>query len=432
MLASEHAFSPYFGKCRSSLDRLAQNSQWTSAEHKQGTLLIARHLRDLKKLLRTSSHEDQQKNQADRQTVRILKSFAGRFCGELFRVSKFPAKHSEYSSISWSDFERLVRKSPLVTGKADCVIYYRTRKASGGQRVIANLGKRVRAAQYHMQQVLTARHYLNNQDFNSPGLGREKALLSIQALIENDVEYFVVFDIENYFPSVKPKHLKQLRLPRNAVETVLFLSEVSLVICKGMKAKSARQGLPQGAPASAQIASALLGQEIRQLGGNLASVTYVDDGVIGASSLVEAQAVAKALTKRLADLPGGPIGLKFIKVCHATKGFEFLGYWIKALKKQEGVKAVFWPNHSSREKFKRNLFHRLKKKDGSALSADKCIEVMRAYREKWVQSFPLWAPSSEGFMEFVIQTECWVYDYLNGATKKIKPMFAETIGVANS
>jgi hypothetical protein len=414
----------YIIRCRAAADRIASRSGWSDCERRNAHKLISKHAKELKSLHNSGLGCGIASAKVIRKRNRTFKTFAGRACGEFYNFDQQRKKGQKPKPITWKSFEANLAHNPLKTGKSDGAIFYRVAKASGGHRIITNPGPRARSAHYLLSQVVTAQGWTNACDYNSAERGTEKARLAIRDLIQKDgIYHFVVFDVENCFPSVRPQHLQtQLRLPSEVI-SVLFMQNASPSLYVGVKAKSARHGLPQGAPASGKIASALIGREIRQIGGVLATVTYMDDGVIGASGPSEANEVAKALSKRLEEKRGGPIRLKYAKVCDAREGFEFLGYWIKASGPDSGSEVSFWPSHSAKEKFKRKLYARLDKLEDS-LDWDGAISVLDKYRPEWVKAFSLWKPTTEEFENFLGETESWVSDYLSGSTKKFIPSLA--------
>ncbi len=317
------AIADYVQSCRSAADFLAQISEWKSDKHHHLVGLVRRYDRDVRRLHSLNS-QGLPEDRIHRERNRLFRSFAARACGELRRVQQSRKKGMKVPAISWEQFEAEVRRSPLLTGKSDLAQIFPVKKASGGIRIITNPGPRSRAAHYQAANILVAAGLTNPAEFNCAKKGREKALAALRDLVLQGYYYFTVFDVQNNFPSVKPSHLAEFKLPRQVTDAV-FMTCVGLTMYNGVKAKSAPHGLPQGAPACAVIASALLGREIRQIGGMLAAVTYQDGGLIGASGHREAAEVAKALQQRLANLSGGPMKLKYLEVRDVRDGLEFLG-----------------------------------------------------------------------------------------------------------
>lgn len=221
---------------------------------------------------------------------------------------------------------------------------------------------------------------------------------------------------------MKPQHLKQLKLPSEVISTV-FMQSVSSSIWIGKKPKSAPHGLPQGASASSPIASALLGGIIRPFGGELATVTFVDDGVVGASGRDEAEQVAKALSKGFASLSGGPMRLKFVNVCDVRKGMNFLGYWIRATEVDGEMVVTFTASHAARKKLEQNVHRKLREKRNElgGLTYDQAIEVLQVYRASWLASFSLWKMTQYERSTFYGISETWVDDFLSLKMNGIKP-----------
>lgn len=403
------AIADYVQSCMSAADFLAQVSEWKSDKHRHLVGLVRRYDRDVRRLHRLNS-QGLPGDRIHRERNRLFKSFAARACGELRRIQQSRKKGMNVPTISWEQFEADVRRSPLLTGKSDLAQIFPVKKASGGIRMITNPGPRSRAAHYQAANILVAAGLTNPAEFNCAKKGREKALAALHDLVLQGCYYFVDFDVQNNFSSVRPNHLTELKLPRQVTDAV-FMTRVGLTIYNGVKAKSAPHGLPQGAPASAVIASALLGREICQIGGVLATVAYQDGGLIGASGHCEAAGVAKALEQRLAKLSGGPMKLKYVEVRDVRDGLEFLRYWIRAIEVGGELQVHFSPSHASLKKFKRSLFSKLAKGNAKP-SYDQAIAVLEAYRSKWLKNFALWAPDEFEMETFLGITECWVDDFL--------------------
>lgn len=416
----------YFSACESSAELLAKNSDWPCKRLSWVKKQIARHRQDLRALRHHSDAGDTRRSKQRRR--QILDSFAGRLCGELFQSHRHRKKTGKLVSLPWECLEMHIQRSPLKTGKADQVILFTQHKNDGGRRLICNPGPRVRAAQSLVSRVISASGHANPYDCNSLGEGHHAAVTQVSKLLLSEgLTHVVAFDIEQCFPSVRPGHLNFLELPKEVIKScICFADNAHLTIShtNGEETKMARQGLPQGAPASAQIASALLGRELRHIGGDNGTVTYIDDGVIGASSFAEADQVAKALKKRLATHPGGPIGLKRLEICEATQGFAFLSYWVQLRTIGGEPYVTCSPSHSAKTRARRRLFGRLRQ-ESSYLDFDQAVERMQLYLQNWRRSFPLWKPTQEDAWALGDEWLSWVDDYLSGFTKKQQPLLSK-------
>ncbi len=419
----------------STAQTIAASSLWPPQKLSEVQGHITGFFKTCRKLRRT--YEAGQIEKAARLERRLLRSYPARLCGELHqhRYGKVAGKKpagKKTTPLSLDDLQKRIDANPLAGRYADPAIVHIVTKANGKSRVIVSPGPRTRAGQWVLAIVLDARGIGNPFEYNCAGRGRDAAVRAITKLaLEHGCRTFVVFDLANYFSSVKPTHLKRLNWPKEVKDHLVFFTRKCVLFTRGpsntttngsilSKVRSARQGLPQGAVVSGQIASTLLGQELHHIGGGMGKVTYVDDGVIGAGSPAEAEQIAKALRQRLTKLRGGPIGFTKLQISDIREGFEFLGYWIRLREGEEGVHVKITPSHSAKQKFRRRLFARLKR-GGKALDLDERLVIMEQYRLRWLRAFRLWAPDDAALQDFFDETFIWVDDFGNGYLKKIKP-----------
>lgn len=126
----EAPLESYINDCLSGADYLAHVAGWHSKEHRNLVGLIKRHEKDLRKLRRLSSSPCSNRQACNRERNRLFKSFAGRACGELRHLQQSRRKgakasiNSKVSPISWKQFEKQVRASPVRSGKADRAIIF--------------------------------------------------------------------------------------------------------------------------------------------------------------------------------------------------------------------------------------------------------------------------------------------------------------------
>lgn len=413
----------FIANCVTTAARLAASSHWPAEDFAMLKRQILRCGSDLRKLNKAAKKGA--KFQATNLRSRILLGFPGNACGLLCEIERQELKGGTLQPMSWQNFDDATNQLPSRSGEPDLVNAHFKKKASGGSRLICNPGARTRASHALICQVLDASDVTSPDEYNLKGRGNKAAIEMVRQLIlQGDLTYLVTFDIKKFFPSVRPKHLGWLKMPPRIVEKCLFFLDdhsPNVHDAQGGKTKMARHGLPQGAPGSAKIASALLGRELRNLGGEMGKVTYVDDGVIGACSQVDAEKVAKALKKRLADLHGGPIGLGKLEVASVEQGFEFLGYWIRLSTVDGEHKVVCKPSHSAKMKAQRRLFGRLRHA-GKSLTYDQAIEIAHNYIGKWINSFVHWKPTPSQIDELMFEAECWVSDFFSGWVSKKPPV----------
>lgn len=419
------AIEDYRKSCLRALLRQAKASEWPKDCVQFLERQVHVHASALRKIVRL--RQSGQGCEADRKSRVVLRSFSCRLCGLLDQFVLHKGAAEPLERLEWEKLESLIKTSPLTGADPDpCRIFYTT-KANGEPRIITSPGLKTRAAQRSLAVVLLANGIGNPFEYNCKGKGGIAALNKIRnAIIEDELCWFVVFDLANYFTSVKPQHLNGFSIPKEVKRSVVFHNQHATLtqmhkpltsLSIGGKCHPARRGIPQGAVTSGILASALLGRELRHLSEDLGIVTYVDDGVIGARSQPEAEEAARALEKRFAKLNGGPIHFKYVMVRDASKGFAFLGYWVQRIETDSGIRVRFTPSHQSKVRFQRELHKRLQKK-GPDLTWDEGLDLMRDYRRHWVAQKALWMPSESEWRDFEDETMIWVDDFFNGCTQK--------------
>ena len=355
-----------------------------------------------------------QNDEAIQLQAKILSSFAARFSAKLYETKYGKKAKKVISPVAWSYYENQVDRIPLKAGGSGCCYVHLAVKSNGQKRWLNEPWTRTRQAQRALANVLAARLPLNDSEYNMKGKGRDAAVAEIKRLIEaNGVKTFIVFDLANYFSSVRPEHLQWLKLPKQVLEHTVFFNHKAVQFTQKdllNKTKPARLGLPQGAMVSGIIASALLKREICRLDGVLGEVTYVDDGVLSVASTSQAHKIAQVLQMQFAKLPGGPISFKKIDVRDISEGFEFLGYWIQKTGGTDDGTLVVIPSHPSKMKFKKNLYSRFRK-EGPTLDYGKAEDVFEQYFKRWRNSFAHWTPNPEELDYTKGQLECWIGDF---------------------
>lgn len=267
-------------------------------------------------------------------------------------------------------------------------------------------------------------------------MGRDAALTAISRLIlEEKIEHFAIIDILQFYSSVRQEHLDQLSLPTKVQETAFFNLRCSIndmkgahkdIITKMIQTKAARCGLPTGASNSGKLAGMLLGRIFDGLPKAAGIVLYADDVVIGARSESDAHEIVYALKNRLANLNGGPLGLKHTKIVTAREGGDFLGYWFALRGDIEDAQVIFWPGHSAKKKFENKIRDKLRAMVKNS-SFDEARESFRSYRKSWIKSFSLWRPRYSELKELFDQSDSWFTHYYQSPHLKIsyKPVLSE-------
>lgn len=189
---------------------------------------------------------------------------------------------------------------------------------------------------------------------------------------------------------MKRQHLAWLSLPQQVISNVLFANEYIHIngYHQNECIKSAvRQGLPQGAAVSGQIASALIGRMLENvISSEFWRVSYVDDVAIGARSQSQIEKLAKAIKGSFENHPAGPLTFSKFDLTHVTDGVEFVGYRVRrSRQKNFGGKYTIWcdPNQKSQYRFKIRLREKIAK-----LSVGECkFERADRYAKDWCRSF---------------------------------------------
>lgn len=400
------------------LDRLAAVSDWPETELNFRRALVARHHKRRRRLHLQIACGD---TRAIRFQERVLDSYAGRLCAWLEEV--VPAGKASFPEpMPIKALDALLKDCRPMRRVFECAKLHVQTKANGDKRRVISPGRKVRVAQRLVGHVLQAWPVTNPYEYNQRGRGRNAAVKNLIHLIEErELRHLVLFDVENFFASVKPSHLSWHPLPRQVMQHSVFFNRNAILLHDkghGAEAKSARHGLPQGARLSGDIASSLLGRELCSLSGEKGTVTYVDDGVIGACDPAGAKDLAKALEMRFTNHSGGPLSFKHLTIIDVAEGFSFLGYWIRLIWADDKVQVVVRPSHEAKVRLKRGIFTRLKK-IGAELDFDQAVKLAGEYGVRWRHSYSLWHPDEVALLEFEAEVDTYVDDFFCGYAKKI-------------
>ena len=167
------------------------------------------------------------------------------------------------------------------------------------------------------------------------GRGTEALAQEIQNFLKQGHEWFVNFDIQNYFGSVQngPWLEDATGLKGDTIAEEVFTSPHTLMILpphhQEHLLKAAQSGLPQGRATSSTVAGYLYGEILGQVCPADRCLYYGDDGLILASSYDEGVEIAHKLSEVLKLHPAGPFSLKHCNVVQNTQGFEMVKYWHK-------------------------------------------------------------------------------------------------------
>lgn len=213
-----------------------------------------------------------------------------------------------------------------------------SQRPSGKPRLVISPGYLRRGLNFILKDVLQVMGVHSPYEHAVSGLGAFAACSAIEAAMRAGYAHWLVLDIKNYFPSVKPSHLDWIPLARGHLKNGAFLSDDVPIFRHSSLTESitddhinnaARQGLPLGSAASQQIASSLLGRLLQGLPGDLVRVTYVDDVALGARNPWDIVAAELTLSQRMAELPAGPLSLKFANRHNAARGVQFMQFKIR-------------------------------------------------------------------------------------------------------
>jgi hypothetical protein len=231
----------------------------------------------------------------------------------------------------------------------------------GSWRPIGLTGINRRAQQLILRDLLAVIIGDSTCDSTVAGAGGERRLFNtIATKIEEGYDHWISLDIRDFFPSLRPAHLKGFPLPKWMIENLVFLpAEAKIVFVDAKKGvnlsehailnghthelpmslpysvddigatlKRVRQGLIQGDVCAPQIARTLLGRELQHSLGSWDVVwfSHLDDIAIGARSHSALKTSIEALAYRLKNLPAGPLEFHEHAIRTASEGFEMIGY----------------------------------------------------------------------------------------------------------
>lgn len=311
---------------------------------------------------------------------------------------------------------------------------------SGSWRPVGLSGRRRKAQQFILRDVLSAT--IGSSPFESTvsGAGGESQhFKDIADAISKGYHWWVVIDVKNFFPSLRPGHLAGFPLPKWAVENIAFLppgvpikvidprcdficDEECIIggnddpipgypyplTCGELRSmlSMVRQGLIQGDVGAPQIACTVLGRELQQGLGKwgVQCRSFVDDIALGARTQSELTTAIKALTSRLQSHPAGPLELHEHEIKHVDDSFFHLGYRVRRLPNGE-VRVC--PALKRFDRVRRRLLDRLK--GSSAFDKQELIEEGLEYAQRWYQSQQAWTKQADKGATSPYESESWKY-----------------------
>lgn len=324
---------------------------------------------------------------------RLLESFTGR------AVSLIREAATDRRVHRLDEIEARAAKLKLDGPIHDPVRLIERPKDSGGVRPILSFGWRHRSQQLIFSDVMLAAGVASDYEYSCATRGAQAFIRTVSAAMQDSCYFWVTADIKDCFASVKPGHLHGwMPLKASVWEGIIYLPEnVPIIACDDLPTSNksgdhlatlegaVQCGLPQGSALSPQIASALIGREIRAVmhGRKGVALSYCDDIAIGVRTLKEAEEIRTALGERFNSLSAGPLLFKFSKVTSALSGVEIIGRKIR-YKCWEGE----WKVHvtPSEQSFQRLLIRVEKRFPGGVSGAvDHHLDQLHNYIRNWAK-----------------------------------------------
>lgn len=254
--------------------------------------------------------------------------------------------------LALADIERRARALRAFRPIKERVVAHLIPKDVGPCRVVVDFGWQRRALIDMAVCVLDAVFPRFDFDFLDAGAGGyDAATLHLRDQIAAEGHEFVVtVDIKECFRSAtKEKVVNLLPFPAKVTRNVLLIGEgveIQVKLPKGMANDSltgiaaineadeaARQGLPQGSPASGLIMRrAVLGPVLAQQAFSHDLALYQDEVAVGVKTQAEAGATLEVLKSMLSTSPAGPLAIGHHCIKHISEGFTFLPYHMSKTK----------------------------------------------------------------------------------------------------
>ncbi len=382
---------------------------------------VLHYLRELARLRRRACSGDRNAEYA--QTEILLTSFTGRLAG-LIRVASASAMEKFLPDpLSRKALEQLANGFALhkpLPGTAKLIL---VPQGSKPPRVALEFGWQVRAAHLLIADVLHAKGVVNKYEFNARGRGRDRAGAQIRSAILDGYADWIGFDLEKFYSSVGPKHLKWLGLPPKVIKHSVYCNGEMHIsgLTHKTALKAARHGLPTGAMLSGKIASGLIGRMLQDIPGDYRAWSYVDDVLIGARSPAETAKIADAVKQVVEKNAAGPLAFKFLEIANSVSGFSFLNYRFR-LELRDGKQHVhIHPDHAAfnnlRHKLDR-LLNALNTKD-----IDEKIAAALNFATRWRAAHGLWDANELALDNLNFLVEVHAADHGTIFAKKHVPLF---------
>jgi hypothetical protein len=284
------------------------------------------------------------------------------------------------------------------------VIAYLREKGDGTTRVVVDFGWRRRSLIDMTVCILDTVFPRFPFDFLDAGAGGYDAatLHLMGSLTTKGHEYVTTVDIKQCFRSAtKEKVAAALPLPGKVTRNVILVGkgvEVRVKLPEGLRADSpqgrtayleadeaARQGLPQGSPASGLIMRrAVLGPVLAQQSFSDDLALYQDEVAVTSKTKAQSQALAETLKLIFSTSPAGPLTIGQKRISPISEGFSFLAYhtsWKANLGKLH-VKPRFRAFTRAEERAATKYLAA-----GGGLPG---LKAMSVYLKRWRRSLRLW------------------------------------------
>ncbi len=292
-------------------------------------------------------------------------------------------------------------------------------KSASKKRYVLSPCSNLRASDHILCNILKATGQRSLIDFNRLNKGRNRAALKIKNLVENGYRYWLIFDLENCYPSIGLGHLQGTNLPKEMLKTGVFWnSYVHMKDIPDATAESAvRLGLPPGATASGILAGSFIeGQVAPLLGSDQEGLSCVDDVAIGACSLAGLEKVAKAIKDQFTNHTAGPLTFKKFGIYDVRKGMSFLNYRFFHSGDLYPDDCMVFPDKEAKNNFRYNIFRMLDDLEGKTF--EKKTQRIESYVDNWIKGHSVWQPTHEQI--YALQSEALILISEHGTILSLK------------
>lgn len=369
------------------------------------------------------------KSRSDQQTRNLSRIYASSYATRVVATIKVIAdrERSKLSPVhlKLASLDKKANQVNLLKGTHGSAKIMEQHKSSGKKRYVLSPCSNLRASDHILCNILKATGQRSLMEFNCTKKGRTRAALKMKNLIENGYRYWLIFDLQNCYPSIGLDHLQGTSLPKGMLMTGVFWnSYVYMKDVPNTKAESAvRQGLPQGATASGILAGSFIeGQLAPLLGGDLEGLSYVDDVAIGARSLAGLKKVAKAIKDRFTDHTAGPLTFKHFGIYDVREGMSFLNYRFFHSADLYPDDCMVFPDKEAKNNFRYNIFKLLDGMLGQSFETK--AKRVEAYVESWIKGQAAWQPTCEDVEALYNEALALINDHGTISCVKHQPLLA--------